>query len=81
MVAVETQELAEVLMRLLREPFSEAVTGRALLYLEDMFAAGAGAVGSAMAGRAEEGIGEPAVVAASVAVLASDLLDAVRETA
>jgi hypothetical protein len=34
-------------------------------------------MGSVMAGRAEEGVGDPATVAASVAVLARDLLDAI----
>jgi len=39
-----------------------------------MFAAGPEALGSAMAGRAEEGVGEPEKVSASVALLAADLL-------
>lgn len=64
--------------RFLRDPFSGAVTEQALVYLADLFAAGAEAVGSAMAGRAEEGVGEPAVVAASVTALAGDLLDSVK---
>ncbi len=41
-----------------------------------LFAAGPDALGSAMAGRAELGVGEPDTVAASVAVLAGDLLSA-----
>ena len=39
-----------------------------------MFAAGPEALGSVMAGRAEAGVGEPDIVAASVAALADDLL-------
>ena len=37
----------------------------------------AAAVGSLMAGRTEEGVGEPETVALQTAILASDLLDAV----
>jgi hypothetical protein len=53
------------------------VTERALTFLADLFAAGADAPGSAMAGRAEEGIGDPTVVSASAAALAQDLVRAV----
>jgi hypothetical protein len=44
--------------------------------LERLFAAGPDTLGSSMAGRAEEGVGDPEVVAASVAVLARELLEA-----
>jgi len=53
------------------------VTARALVLLENLFAAGSVASGSHMAGRAEEGLGDPDVVAASCAALASDVIAAV----
>ena len=50
------------------------MTREALDLLAELFAAGPDAAGSDMAGRAEEGVGDPEVVAASTAVLAADLL-------
>jgi hypothetical protein len=50
-----------------------AVTERAVGFLGDLFAA-PDSLGSLMAGRAEEGVGEPAIVAASVSALVGDLL-------
>jgi hypothetical protein len=47
----------------------------ALVTLERLFADGAHALGSLMAGRAEAGLGTPEVVAASVSALAADLLN------
>jgi hypothetical protein len=78
LVAVDTAELAATVSRLLGDRFSAAATERALAYLEELFAAGPTATGSAMAGRAEEGVGEPAIVAASVSALAADLVAAVQ---
>ncbi len=77
MVAINTEVLSEAISRLLDDELSAAVTERALVYLAGLFAAGPDSVGSLMAGRAEEGVGEPAIVAASVAALADDLLSAV----
>ena len=61
---------------------SDAVAGEAtnvgLAALELLFAAGPMALGSRMAGRAESGVGAPEVVAASVAMLASDLVAELR---
>jgi hypothetical protein len=74
MVAVSIDDLANRLLRLLGEPFSEAAAGQALDYLTELFAAGPDALGSEMAGRAEAGVGEPEIVAASVSVLAQDVL-------
>ncbi|MHB1783838.1 MAG: hypothetical protein ACYCTE_14360 [Acidimicrobiales bacterium] len=45
--------------------------------LRELFAAGPDAIGSLMAGRTEEGVGEPETVALQTAILASDLLDAI----
>jgi hypothetical protein len=47
--------------------------------MADLLAAGVTAPASIMAGRAEEGIGEPDVVAAACAVLAPDILAAVTD--
>lgn len=77
MVAVDTPDLEQRMSLLRRESFSAAVTEQALNYLAELFAAGPQATGSTMAGRAEAGVGEPETVAASVSVLAQDLLDAV----
>jgi hypothetical protein len=78
LVAIPTSGLAAPLHRLTKDDLAGPVTTQALTYLADLFAAGATATGSHMAGRAEEGVGDPDVVAASCAVLASDLLAAVH---
>lgn len=78
LIDVETAELAATFPLLLGDDVSREVTEQALIYLESLFAAGPAAHGSNMAGRAEAGIGEPETVANSVAVLADDLLKAVR---
>ena len=78
LVAIPTSGLAAPLHRLTKDDLAGSVTAQALTYLADLFAAGPTATGSHMAGRAEEGVGEPDVVAASCAVLASDLLAAVH---
>ncbi len=64
--------------RLLANEVSRDVTQRAVEWLPELFADGPSAIGSEMAGRAEEGVGEPEIVAASVAALAADLLDVLR---
>jgi Nucleotidyltransferase len=71
----EPRELAETVRRLQSEPVSAEVTTKAMAYLESLFRS-ADATGSRMAGRAEERLGDPEFVAAAVAVLVSDLLDA-----
>lgn len=42
------------------------VTAESVGYLQELFAAGPDAIGSVMAGRAEEGFGDPDEVAAAV---------------
>lgn len=76
LVAVPTGELAGALARLLDDALAGPVTEQALEYLRVLFAAGDTALGSSMAGRAEEGIGDPDVVAAAVTALAQDVLAA-----
>jgi len=75
LVATETSDLAEALQRLREDEIAHEVTAQALIYLAQLFAS-ANALGATMAGRAEEGIGQPDTVSASVSFLAQDLLSA-----
>lgn len=59
LVAVPTEALAVTVADLRVDSLAGAVTETAIEYLSTMFAAGPGALGSAMAGRAEEGVGTP----------------------
>lgn len=73
LVAVDTEDLARALRMLLSSDLAAKPTQVALVYFNDLFADGPDALGSHMAGRAEELLGDPATVAQSVAALASDL--------
>ncbi|WP_182359810.1 GSU2403 family nucleotidyltransferase fold protein [Tomitella gaofuii] len=75
LVATETPELAETIHRLHADEISQGATTQSLTYLEQLFAS-AHALGATMAGRAEEGVGQPETVSASVTFLAQDLLSA-----
>lgn len=77
--AKSTEELAATFRALKADHSSSGATLEALAYLETMFASGRDSIGAVMAGRAEEGIGDPPEVSASVALLAWDLLDAVNK--
>jgi hypothetical protein len=74
LVATETAQVTATLRGLLDNAISQAVTGEALQHLGTLFAEGPEALGSMMAGRAEEGIGDPANVSLAVSLLASDIL-------
>ncbi|MDC5696149.1 hypothetical protein OO014_02695 [Intrasporangium calvum] len=74
--AVETRVFVEAISQLLSEGVSAEVTREALDQLRDLFAQGAGARGSLMAGAAEELVGDPTAVSESVVLLAQDLLEA-----
>lgn len=76
LVATETPDLADSVRRLRADGVAGDVTAQGLIYLSQLFAS-ADALGAMMAGRAEEGVGEPDVVSASVSVLAQELLSAV----
>jgi hypothetical protein len=76
LVATETPDIAETTRQLLADELSQRATARALEFIEQLFAAGPDALGSTMAGRAEEGVGQPDTVSASVSFLAKDLLSA-----
>lgn len=75
-VAVPTETFATALTTLRHSELAGVATENALAYLQQLFALGPQATGSMMAGRAEEGVGEPETVSASVALLADDLIDA-----
>ena len=77
--AVPTKTISDALQKLVADPLSEAVTRQALVHLQGLFADGPDATGSMMAGRAEEGIGDPEQVAVAVSLLASDLLSATQQ--
>jgi hypothetical protein len=72
---VPTAESAATFEWLRADPVAGAVTQSSLVDLERLFARGASALGSLMAGRAESGVGTPEVVSASAAALAGDLLE------
>ena len=72
--AVQTETLVPGFELLRANDTSREVTEEALVYLYELFGDET-ALGSVMAGRAEEGIGNPEEVSASVVLLARDLLD------
>ncbi|MEI2774878.1 MAG: putative toxin [Tetrasphaera sp.] len=57
---VDTAELARCFRAIMRDPISQDVTRAAIAGIQVHLAAGAGSTVALMAGRAEEGIGEPA---------------------
>ncbi|MBB2747801.1 hypothetical protein [Microbispora sp. NBRC 16548] len=63
---------------LLSDPISSEITDQAVGYLAALFAPGPDALGARMAGRAEEGIGEPETVALATSLLAADLAQALQ---
>ncbi len=77
LIDTDTQALASTFRLLLKNEVCAEITAEAQAYLRDLFAAGPDATGSVMAGRAEEGIGEPDTVARQVTILADDLLKAI----
>lgn len=76
LVATETSDLAAALQRIREDEVAHEATTQALIYLARLFAS-TNALGATMAGRAEEGIGQPDTVSASVSFLAQDLLSTV----
>ena len=64
---------------LLDHPLSAPVTTTAIRQIGRLFT-GPDRLGAVMAGRAEEGVGHPAEVAASVAFLSTDLLESLPAT-
>lgn len=76
--AFGTRDLAEVLAQLRTHELCGAATEDALGHLDELFAQSPEALGPTMAGRAEEGIGEPEQVAVATWLLAQDLLSDIR---
>jgi hypothetical protein len=80
LIAWDTHQLAAKFRLLLDDGVSKSATKQAVEGLADLFAVGPEALGSVMAGRAEDGIGEPATVALQTSILAADLLTAIDAT-
>jgi hypothetical protein len=78
LIDVDTADLASAFKILCSDPVSSETTNQAVEYLADLFAVGPVALGATMAGRAEEGIGEPETVALSSSLLAADLVQALE---
>lgn len=76
LVAVQSDVLAEKISVLLRDNFARDVTEAALDFLKSLFQTPE-SVGSVMAGRAEQGVGNPEVVSQTCSVLTEDLLSRV----
>ncbi|WP_182263319.1 nucleotidyl transferase AbiEii/AbiGii toxin family protein [Rhodococcus sp. UFZ-B548] len=74
----ETEVLAAAFRSLLADPISTETTGQALEWIGELFASPT-ATGSVMAGRAEEGIGNPTQVATYTSVLAAELIAALGD--
>lgn len=74
--AIETPRLARDLTALRQNPVSHDSTEYAIKQITTLFAAGPAALGAAMAGRAEEQVGDPDVVSTATALLAADLIAA-----
>lgn len=74
LVATKTPDLAETMQHLLADELSHVkATTQALRYLR-LLLQPQDTLGATMAGRAEEGVGQPDTVSASVSFLAQDLL-------
>lgn len=78
LVHTPTESLARDVQRLLADALAGDVTAQAVEILREHFADGPDAIGSVMAGRTEEGIGEPETVALQTSILSSDLIAAVE---
>ena len=76
LVSTPTETLSRGIARLQDDDLAGETTIQAVDFLRGDFAAGSTALGSMMAGRTEEGVGEPETVALQTSILASDLLNA-----
>lgn len=70
--ATETEEVVAGFAALLADPRSNLVALQAIEYLDQLFG-DPSSLGSQIAGQAEEGLGDPEIVVASVAALVADL--------
>jgi hypothetical protein len=76
LVATDTGSLSKTLADLREDELAGTTTTEAIRYLDQLFASGPDALGSTMAGRVEELVGDPAVVSAAVSALAADVVAA-----
>ena len=74
LLVTSTERLAQDMRGLLNDELSGAATAQAIDFLREHFAVGPAAIGSIMAGRTEEGVGEPETVALQTSTLAADLV-------
>jgi hypothetical protein len=77
LVVSNSDQLASRFGTLARDDLAGDATRAAITYLKGLFSSTGYRLGATMAGRAEELVGDPAVVTAAVTALADDLLDAV----
>lgn len=75
LTATATASLATTFNLLRDHEIAGETTSEAIEFLDKLFAAGPDAIGSVMAGRTEEGVGEPETVALQTSILAADLLE------
>lgn len=80
LVATDTQQLSTTLRELQANELASETTTQAIDYLEALFAAGPTALGSMMAGRAEQLVGNPGITSAAAATLAEDLVQTLRDS-
>lgn len=78
LIATQSSDIAHTFRELLDNSISHSATTEAVEMLRSLFADGPEALGSVMAGRAEEGIGDPESVSVSVSFLAADILAEMR---
>lgn len=78
LIATDTAEVGARLTALASDRLAGPATTMAIAHLRELFA-DATSLGSIMAGRAEQLVGDPEVVSASVAALAGDLLESVEQ--
>jgi len=81
LMAFRPEELVPAFVKLLADDVSAEVTTEAIDILQRLFAAGADAPGSVMAGRTEEGVGDPEQVSNAIKFLAEDLVETIRNKA
>lgn len=77
--AAETADLVTNLRMLVQDDLGGSVTVSALTLLKELFADGPSAPGAFMAGRAEEGIGDPIQTALASSILAADIVAALAQ--
>lgn len=78
LIATDTAEVGARLTALADDQLAGPATAVAIVHLRELYA-DATSLGSIMAGRAEQLVGDPDVVSASVAALAGDLLESIDQ--